>query len=159
MTDDSQPTPLDRLAAFAREQAERLRAAGQAAATERREREARQAAAIAADEYAVHFTTGGNPPPELEWTGYGSTGQEGEPPYRIQATAYLGEGVFLAFHRPRPGDDFSRHIPFTLIAADHPDTYDHPAHVDDVTALAAAAARVKTARHAAAVARWRNENQ
>jgi len=161
MTDDPRSTPLERLKAFAREQTENQRATAVTATREQREREALEAIACAMDDFAQHFTVDHTAPPRLEWTGYPSTGRDDEPRHRIQATAYLGEGVFLAYHRPRPGDDFSSHAPFTLVAIDHPDQPGQPApaRVDNLTELAEAVSRIETARHDAAVAKIRSEIQ
>ena len=161
MSNDPQSTPLGQLAAFAREQAENLRAAHEAAEAERREREAHEAVMYAVADYAERFTVNGNPPPPLKWTGYPALGDGREPRYRIQATAYLGEGLFLAHHQPRPQDDFTRHVPFTLVAADHPDTENglYAADIGDVTDLAEAVNHIETRRRNAAIERKRSEFQ
>jgi len=164
MTEDPQYTPLELLGAFARGQADRLRAEAEAADRERREHEAHEAALGAANEFIQRFTVKGIQPiqpPALKWTGYASDRRQDQPPYRIQAITHLGDGVFLAYNRPRTGDDFGNHVYFTLVAADHPDDSADPgpAGIRDITELAEAITRIETARRTAAVTTIRSEIQ
>ena len=161
MTDPYPSTPLDQLAAFAREHAEQLRDAVEAAEAERREHEAREAVLGAVNEFIHRFTVDGIQPPVLTWTGYASGKSENEPPYRIQATAHLGEGIFLAYRQGQPGENYGTYVPFTLVAVDHPDNLGQPApaRIRNILDLAEAINRIETARHAARVAELRSEIQ
>jgi hypothetical protein len=161
MTDNPQHTPLELLGSFARAQADRLRAEAEASYRERREHEEHEAVLGAVNEFIQRFTANGIQPPALTWTGYAADPRENQPPYRIQATAHLGEGIYLAYNRPRPGDDYGNHIHFTLVAADHPDDPGDPGPtgIRDITELAQAITRIETARHAARVDDLRSQNQ
>ena len=135
MTDTS--TGLDRLTAFARQQAPRLHAEHEAQAAAERAREIEAAAAHAARAYAACFGTLGEMPPPLNWTGYPRSMDTDS--FRILATAYLDHGVFLAYapFNSRRRDGIGS---FTLVGADHPDHAQRreigAAHVADLISLA-----------------------
>jgi hypothetical protein len=145
MTDTTRISDLDRLADFARTHADAIEADNQAKLAARRENACQAAADHAARDYAVCFAALGNIPPNLEWTGY-PKGRDTDR-LHIHATAYLGQGLFLA-HRPYPHQraNHGRHRinvgSFTIVGADFPDADYHngphgrAVYVADLLALA-----------------------
>jgi hypothetical protein len=144
---DPEPTPLEQLAAFAREHDADMRAAeAKRAAARQHDCERREAAEHAARAYAKRFTLLGDPPPPLDWTGYPNGSRDDL--YRIEAVVHLGTGIFLAYRRYRPETD-DRHSDragvFTLVAAERPDReHEHgSARVEDMVDLAESLGRIK----------------
>lgn len=147
MTGLRSPSPLDRLAEFTRAHAPRLEAERRAQAAAERARAMKAAAEHAACAYTTCFSSQGDPPPDLHWTGY-PRGQDTDS-LRVLATAYLGNGLFLAYrpynHQRRDGIGT-----FTLVGLDHPDhatgRNTGAAHIPDLAALAEALERMPAGR-------------